>query len=135
MLPEGCLDLVSDKFPSMTWLADELTPAAANVNMARCPVLMLTSAGSLSGSSGWNCQLQICLGPFQIYHVDTTAFLSVKMPFRLEIKVGATNVGPCSKEFENILVHLQGVEGSGLCVSFPLSYDGSQQQCCMTPLW
>lgn len=61
------------------------------------------------------------------------AFLSVKMLFRLEIKVGATNVGP--KEFENILLHLQGMEDSGLCVNFPLNYDRSQQQCCMTPLW
>ena len=87
---------------------------------------MLTSAGfSRSGSNGWKCQLQICPGPFQTYHADTMAFLSVEMPFRLEIKVCAAKVGPCSKGFENVLLHLQGMEGSGLCVSFPLSYNGS----------
>lgn len=43
-------------------------------------------------------------------------FLSVEIPFCLEIKAGATKVGPSSKEFENILLHLQDMEGSGLCV-------------------
>lgn len=52
------------------------------------------------------------------------AFLSAKMLFRLEIKVGAAKVRPCSKEFENRLLHLQGMEDSRLRVSFPLSMMG-----------
>jgi hypothetical protein len=41
-------------------------------------------------------------------------------------------VGSFSKEFEDILLlHLQGVKGSGHCVNFPLSYDRNQEQ----PIW
>ncbi|XP_074052157.1 protein SPMIP7-like [Macrotis lagotis] len=40
--------------------------------------------------------------------------------FHLEIQIGATQMGACSEEFEDILLlHLQDIQGSGHCESFP----------------
>lgn len=47
------------------------------------------------------------------------AFLFVELLVHLEIKVGATKVGYCCKEFENILLHLQDNKDAGPCVSVP----------------
>jgi hypothetical protein len=59
-------------------------------------------------------------------------FPFVDVLLHLKVKVGATYVGSFSKEFEDILLlHLQGVKGSGHCVNFPLSYDRNQEQ----PIW
>ena len=38
--------------------------------------------------------------------------------FRLEVKVGATTLGSCCREFEDLLFHLQHIQGSGHCGSF-----------------
>lgn len=60
--------------------------------------------------------------------MDAFTFPSVDVLFHLEVKVGATQVGSCSKEFEGILLHLQDIKDSGDCESFPLSYYGNTEQ-------
>lgn len=56
----------------------------------------------------------------QIYGVDAIAF-PVHVLFHLEVKVGASKVGFCCKEFEDILLpNLHNIKGSGH-ESFPLS--------------
>lgn len=54
------------------------------------------------------------------------------MQLHLEIKVDATQMGSCYKEFDNILLlHFQDTKESRCCENFPLSYNENLEQCCV----
>lgn len=82
-----------------------------------------------------SCQQQLLPGSLQIYDADTIISPCVNILFHLEVKAGATEVGSCHKEFEDILPFpLQDIKGSGHCKRFPLLWQ-EHRTIPQTPLW
>lgn len=64
----------------------------------------------------------------------TITFPFVNVLFYLEVQADASKAGSCYKKFEDILLHLHDIKGSGHYESFPFSLDGNPEQWYMTPL-
>lgn len=137
-LPEGCLDLVSEGSRSEAASNRSGSSGSSKLqhsSLASIPGGYDTDIGWVfNGNDGTSRQQKFLPGSLQIYDVDAITFPFVDVLFHLEVKVGATKVGSCCKELEDILLfHLQDIEGSGHCESLPLSYDGNQEQRRMDP--
>ena len=138
-LLEGCLDLVSE-LPGRKHHLRNRYGLLAGETSARIISHYSWATGHdircvFSSNSGTTCQQKLLPSALQIYGVDTVTFPFSDRSFHWEVNIGATQVGSCCKEFEDILpFHLQDIRGSGHCGSFPLRTE-TEGNTVWIPLW
>ena len=139
-LLEGCLDLVSEVPGTKHHLPNRYGLLAGETSAQIIShyswVTGHDSRCVFNSNSGTTCWQKLLPSTLQIYGVGTITFPFSDRSFHWEFNIGATQVGSCCKEFEDILCfHLQDIRGSGHGESFPLNEDRNPEQHCMNPLW
>ena len=132
-LPEGCLDLVSEV--SRSEVASNRSGSSGSSKLQYSSLASIPGGCDtdiswvFNGNNVTSHPQKFLPGSLQIYDVDAIAFPFVDVMFHWEVKPGATSVGSCCKELEDILLfHLQDIKGSRHCESFPLSHNRNQEQ-------
>ena len=108
--------------------------ASCSTNLAGVPGRNDTDISRIfNGNDGASCQQELLPGPLRMCDVNAITFPLVLC--HLEVQLGATSVGSCCKEREDILLlHLQDIKGSGHWESFPVRYVGTKNNTALTPL-
>ena len=139
-LLEGGLHLVSEGSESEA--AGNRTGSSGSSELQHSPLASAPgrygtrSSRIFKGNDGMSRRWKLLPGSLQIYDVGAIMLPFVDVLLHLEVKVGATLVGFCCKEFEDILLlHLWDIKGSRHHESFSLSYNRNPEQRPTGPLW